>query len=182
MTPYQQAARYLQQGEIIAYPTEAVWGLGCDPNNEAIVQRLLTLKQRPMAKGLIVVAATTQQLAPYLDGLPNSALDKLRWYWPGPITYLVPDNGYAPAWIKGDHDSIALRVSAHPTVVSLCVTCGGAIVSTSANVAQQAPIKQRAQLDEEPFASALAMVVEGPLGDSEQPTPIRDLLTDEVYR
>lgn len=127
------AAQLLKQGGVIAYPTEGVWGLGCDPANLSAIQRLITLKQRSANKGLILVAANIEQLAPYLDGLPNELIDTAMSYWPGHTTLIVPDNGYASSLLTGSFDSIALRVTEHRPVVELCHAFGGAIVSTSAN-------------------------------------------------
>ena len=67
-------ASVMHQGGVIAYPTEAVWGLGCDPYNASAVNRILTLKQRDPAKGLILVAANIEQFAPFLEGLSNCLL------------------------------------------------------------------------------------------------------------
>jgi len=130
----QQAVRALQRGELVAYPTEGVWGLGCDPDNPWAIQELLALKRRAPGKGLILVAATESQLDAYLCHLSDNERDQLRQSWPGPNTWLVPAPAGTSAWITGGRDTIALRVSAHPTVHALCEAFGGAIVSTSANV------------------------------------------------
>lgn len=173
--------RCLKAGGLIAYPTEAVWGLGCDPTNEQAVHKLLTLKQREVAKGLILVAADLSQLTPYLQGLPPALLNKLTASWPGPMTWLVPDNGTAPPWIKGSHPRVALRVSAHPVVVELCRAFGAPLVSTSANGSGQPPIKRHALLCQT-FGSALDIIIDGPLGSADQPTTLRDAVTDEILR
>ncbi|HNI38217.1 MAG TPA: Sua5/YciO/YrdC/YwlC family protein, partial [Pseudomonadales bacterium] len=91
----------MRSGGVIAYPTEAVWGLGCDPHHEEAVTQLLALKQRNWRKGVILIAADVAQLAPYLRGLPEEKLAVLHASWPGPNTWLVPNNGAAPAWITG---------------------------------------------------------------------------------
>jgi L-threonylcarbamoyladenylate synthase len=127
------ASAILHQGGVIAYPTEAVWGLGCDPFNATAVFNLLALKKRLPQKGVILVAATLQQFDFILSDLPTPQYELLQQSWPGPITWLVPNNGTIPYWISGDHNSVALRVSAHPLVNALCRAYGGPIVSTSAN-------------------------------------------------
>src|SRR5688500_14462314 len=139
----------LRRGGVIAYPTEAVWGLGCDPFDQAAVMRLLALKQREVAKGLIVVAADAAQfddLADW-DALIDMQRDAVLASWPGPHTWIVPATARAPRWITGDHDGIALRISAHPLVVALCNSFGGAIVSTSANRAGAPPPRVLDELD-----------------------------------
>src|SRR5690554_6519377 len=92
----QQAAQKIRQGAVIAYPTEAVWGLGCDPFNKAAVARLLAIKQRPVDKGLIIVAADIEQFAWLLKDISDSELRQLSDSWPGPHTWLVPHNNRIP--------------------------------------------------------------------------------------
>src|SRR5690606_18310794 len=144
-----EAATALRSGGVIAYPTEAVWGLGCDPRNEAAVLRLLALKQREVDKGLILVGASEAQLTPYIDMLALDAAQRAAVLasWPGPHTWIVPASTQAPAWITGTHTGIAVRVSAHPTVIALCDAFGGALVSTSANRAGEPAPSRRDALD-----------------------------------
>ena len=88
----------VRKGGVIAYPTEGVWGVGCDPRDEAAVMRLLALKQREVDKGLILVAANEAQLAGYIDlsALDAEAIDAIRAGWPGPNTWIVPAAPDAP--------------------------------------------------------------------------------------
>ena len=175
------AAQMLAAGGVIAYPTEAVWGLGCDPHNQQAVLRLLSLKSRRVAKGLILVASSSEQFAPYLHGLEAGQLARMASSWPGPTTWVVPDNQYAPEWVRGDFQSIALRVSAHPVVAQLCNAFGGPIVSTSANLAGRPPCKRPWQVQRH-LGAKLDWIVHGELGASRSPSEIRDLLTDKVLR
>ncbi len=178
----EQASEVLRSGGVIAYPTEAVFGLGCDPFNEAAVEKILTLKQRPRAKGVLLVAADQQQIAPLLAGLSPELRARLDESWPGPVTWLIPDpKNLYPAWIKGEHTSIAIRVSAHPGVKALCESFGQAIVSTSANLADEPEIRSRLTL-QETFGDKVDFIVDGELGDSSQPSTIRDLLTGNTLR
>ena len=175
------AAEVLRAGGVIAYPTEAVWGLGCDPGNSAAVLRLLALKQRDPAKGLILVAADIAQFSPYLKGLPEQQLSRLSNAWPGPYTFIVPDNGYAPPLIKGHFSSVALRVSANKQVADLCRAFGGPIVSTSANLAGQ-PTPKWPWLVQQQLGQGFDFILPGCLGRSAKPSEIRDLITDKVIR
>ncbi len=175
------AANCLQQGGVIAYPTEAVWGLGCDPMNEQAVSRLLALKGRSEAKGLILIAASIEQLSPFLSGLDNKQRQILTDSWPAAITWLVPDNGFAPPWIRGGFNSVALRVTAHPVAKSLCEAFGGPIVSSSANLQGKAPAKNRQRVQQY-FPSALATIVPGQAGNKSEPTQIKDLLSGATLR
>ena len=165
----------LNKRGVIAYPTEGVWGLGCDPRDEAATMRLLALKQREVGKGLILIAADEAQLAPFIDmdALASDQRDAVRASWPGANTWIVPASNDAPAWITGDHDGIAVRVSAHPVVVALCDAFGGALVSTSANIATLPSPRTRAELDQR-IVYGVAAVAPGETGGLLQATPIRD--------
>lgn len=178
----QRACQSLKQGNVIAYPTEAVWGLGCDPQNEAAVGKILRLKNRPVHKGLILVSGSIAQFEPLLNKLSREQRDKLIASWPGHITWLVPDSdNLIPEWIKGDHQSVAIRVSSHTIVQELCSAFGGPIVSTSANEAGKEEIKSRFILEDK-FADKIAGIVDGDLGKSAKPSEIRDLLSGRVIR
>lgn len=183
MTPFQlrEAVRALHGGGVIAYPTEAVYGLGCDPLNPAAVQRLLELKQRPMDKGLILVAADFAQLQSYLLPLPAALAQQVHASWPGPVTWLLPVRPEVPHWLRGAHDSLAVRVSAHPVVHDLCAAYGGPIVSTSANPAGQRPARNPLTV-QRMFDGNVACILHAPLGGLGRPTEIRDGRTGRVVR
>ncbi len=175
------AARWIRNGGIVAYPTEAVFGLGCDPSDPLAVARLLAIKHRPVSKGLILVAARRAQLDPWLQPLPAGLEQRLQRSWPGPVTWLVPAADDCPAWLTGQHATLAVRVSAHPLVQALCERLGGAVVSTSANVSNQRPA--RSILDVQlRFAADIDYILGGPLGDLQQPTTIRDLTSGRIVR
>lgn len=183
MNPWQlrQAARVIHRGGIVAYPTEAVFGLGCDPLNAEAVQRLLALKQRPVEKGLILIAADLDQLLPYIAPLSPAAEAQLAATWPGPHTWLLPARADTPRWLRGEHDTIAVRVTNHPLAAALCRAAGQAIVSTSANRAGQRPATTALQVRRQ-FGDQLDMVLRGRLGQTNKPTTIRDLKTGRVIR
>jgi L-threonylcarbamoyladenylate synthase len=169
------AVSALHRGGIVAYPTEAVWGLGCDPFDEGAVMRLLALKQREVGKGLILVASDTSQLDGLVDWKPLSDTRRAEVLgsWPGPHTWVVPATARVPRWITGDHAGVAVRVSAHPLVVALCSAFGGALVSTSANSAGAPPPRTLAEADPALFSTVDA-ILHGDTGGLERPTPIRD--------
>ena len=178
------AATLLRNGGVIAYPTEAVWGLGCDPFDEAAVLRLLAAKQRAVDKGLILIAASISQLEDIVDwpSLSQTQREAALSTWPGPHTWVVPATARVPRWITGAHDEhVAVRVSAHPVVVALCEAFGGVVVSTSANRAGAPPPRDLAGFDTT-LRDALDGIVEGETGGLSQPTPIRDARTGNVLR
>jgi len=176
-----QTARIIEQGGIIAYPTEAVFGLGCDPLNPDAVLRLLALKHRPVEKGLVLIASNIAQLDPFMASLNAKQLDTLNASWPGPVTWLVPARPETPGWLKGHHDTIAVRVTDHPVAAALCQTVGHALVSTSANQTGQHPAKSPIQVRRY-FQNKLDRIVTGPLGNLANPTAIRDLHSNQLVR
>lgn len=186
MTTWQlrQAVRVIRQGGIIAYPTEAVYGLGCDPFNADAVLRLLSLKGRPMEKGLILIASDISQLLPFLAPLPENQFQQLEASWPGPVTWLVPARPETPAWLKGQHDTIAVRVTDHPIAAALCEEAGHALVSTSANPAGRQPAKTPLEVRRyfNHNGDQIDHIVVGSLGKHAKPTTIRDLSTGQTVR
>lgn len=178
---YKQAARTVQAGGVIAYPTEAVYGLGCNPLDADAVLQILDLKQRPAEKGLILIAADLQQLLPYLQPLSAALRRKVEATWPGPVTWLLPARAETPWWLRGTHDTLAVRVTAHPLAAALCRACGMALVSTSANRAGQPPARSALRV-RRVFGHQVDRIVHGPLGESARPTEIRDGRTGKVLR
>lgn len=175
-----RAVQSLRAGEVIAYPTEAVWGLGCDPFDEQAVRRVLALKQRSEAKGLILIAADVAQVLPWLAALTPAQRDAALATWPGPYTWIVPAPD-APAWLRGEHASLAVRVSAHPGVQALCRAWGGPLVSTSANRSGEPPARDAAELRQQ-FGDGLGFILPGALGGDPNPSEIRDAMTGAVLR
>ncbi len=178
-----QAAVALRQAGVIAYPTEGVWGLGCNPFDEAAVLRLLAIKQRAVEKGMILIAGSLTQLDAIVDW---SRLSEVRRSvvinsWPGPNTWVVPAQLRVPRWITGSHDSVAVRVTDHPDVIALCAAFDGPLVSTSANFSSLAPARTRDTLD-----PALLAIIDGVLvGETaglSRPTMIRDARSGETLR
>ncbi len=178
-----QAVAALRRGGVIAYPTEAVWGLGCDPFNAIAVRRLLRIKQRDECKGLILVSADLAQIASFidLDALPMERLKAVRATWPGPYTWVLPCPSRVPEWLRGAHPTIALRISAHRRVAALCNAFGGPIVSTSANLAGREPARTIDALDPALLAQ-IDGLLDGITGGLETPTPIRDAASGTVLR
>jgi L-threonylcarbamoyladenylate synthase len=175
------AARVLRAGGVIAYPTEAVWGLGADPWNESACRHLLAIKQRPWDKGLILVAADADQLAPFIEVPSNAVWKRAAVTWPGPNTWVFPCSEATPMWISGDHDSVAVRISAHETVRALCTRFGGALVSTSCNPSTRPPALSATQARLY-FGDDLDYVLPGATGGLARPTSIRDAMTGHILR
>ena len=171
----------LRSEGVVACPTEAVWGLSCDPDSEAAVSRLLALKQRPVEKGLILVAASESQLAFLLADLDPAQRATLSASWPGPNTWLVPHHGRVQPWVHGRFPSVAVRVSRHPVVKALCEAWGGPLVSTSANPAGAQPPRAGFQVARY-FGGSLDGMLPGEVGGASGPSQIRDLVTGALVR
>jgi L-threonylcarbamoyladenylate synthase len=166
---------------LVAYPTEAVYGLGCDPLNGEAVERLLELKGRARTKGVILIAAEFEQLRPYVALPPPEQLDRALASWPGPVTWIFPARPGLPGWLTGGRPTVAVRVTDHPLAAALCRAFGGPLVSTSANRSGQPPARAGWPLRLR-FGCALDAVLEAPLGGRSRPSEIRDLATGELLR
>jgi L-threonylcarbamoyladenylate synthase len=175
-----QAARVIRHGGIVAYPTESVFGLGCDPLRLDAVARLLDLKRRSPAKGLILIAHELQALLPYVEELDPAMRERIVATWPGPRTWLLPARPEVPFLLRGVHDTIAVRVTAHPVAAALCRECGHALVSTSANIAGHPPARTALGVRRS-FGNTIDYVLPGEPGGAPV-TEIRDARSGRIVR
>ena len=164
-------AAHLKNGGVIAYPTESCYGLGCDPDNRRAVQRILKLKQRPQHKGLILIASDYRQVARYLQALTLEQQQRLKEAGAQAITYLMPVLPSCPRWLRGTHDTLAVRFTAHPIAKQLCRSAGSALVSTSANRSGCKPAKTYAQCLR--LFGKKVWVLPGRVGKRKQPSTIK---------
>jgi L-threonylcarbamoyladenylate synthase len=177
----QLAAQIVHAGGVVAYPTEAVWGLGCNPFNETAVGRLLAFKNRPVSKGLILIADRIEVFEPLLEGITTAQRSKLAMTWPGPNTWLVPHRNLLPSWVVGEFATVAIRVTAHPVARDLCHAVGGPIVSTSANPSGKAPALNSLSVRRY-FGGDVDCSLDGAIGNAKAPSSIRNLITGQVIR
>ena len=177
MSSLGSVVEHLKSGKPIAYPTEGVWGLGCDPNNQNAIENLLRLKTRSHEKGLILIASKFEHFLEfsYVEDYKEKLLSK----WPGPHTWLVPPKENLSPLIRGNNDKVALRLSNHRIVCNLCDAFGGPIVSTSANKEGQSTLRGRNEILEY-FPEV--KVLDGKLGGLEKPSTIQDVVTDIILR
>jgi L-threonylcarbamoyladenylate synthase len=168
-----RAARIVRAGGVIAYPTEAVFGLGCLPGDREAVARVLTIKRRSWRKGLILIGAELAQLERYVVLPPEPRRSEVLASWPGPHTWVLHARPETPRWITGGRPSVAVRVTAHPIAAALCWAVGEALVSTSANVSRRPPHRRVLHLRRD-LGNRLDYVLAGPLGGLASPTRIRD--------
>ena len=173
----------LTDGAVICYPTEAIFGLGCDPDNQAAVAHLLQLKGRPLSKGLILIADNYSQCLPYVadEHIPLHKRAEIFSSWPGAVTWLLPAKASAPRWLTGGRQTIAIRVTAHPVVKRICQAFAKPIVSTSANFSGEMPVTSLSQA-KALVADQVGYYVDGPLGSHSSPSVIKDAMTGKVIR
>ncbi|MES9966517.1 MAG: L-threonylcarbamoyladenylate synthase [Sedimenticola sp.] len=176
-----EAARCFWRGGLLAYPTEAVFGLGCDPLDAQAVHRILKLKQRPVEKGLILIAADFEQLRPFVRTVDDQTMQRVFDSWPGPNTWLLPAAEDLPYWLKGEHATLAVRVTAHPVAAALCHACGSPLVSTSANLAGHPPARTPLAVQRS-LGDGIDMLIHAPVGEQAQPSTITDALSGRVIR
>ena len=176
----QQAAEVIKQGGVVAYPTEAVYGLGCDPADEDAVMQLLEIKQRPVHKGLILLGADLEQLLPWITLTPQQHA-QLSQQWPVGTTYLIEASPRVPTWIRGAHHKVAVRVSAHPVASELARRAGTAVVSTSANLSGRPALRDTLRVQRQ-LGNWVDFIVVGQCDVTAQPSTIIDLETGQTLR
>ncbi len=179
ITDIKKAQQMIYEGAIIAYPTEAIYGFGCDPYNESAVMRLLSIKQRDVAKGLILLISCWEQLSDLVAENFETYKDRIADTWPGHVTWLFPKSDKVPKFVSGEHKSIAIRMTAHEIAKKLCENIP--IISTSANISNNAPACSIENVISN-FADCIDGVVVGNLGAFSQPSSIYDVLTGERLR
>jgi L-threonylcarbamoyladenylate synthase len=183
MDNFHQALEALQNGQVIAYPTEGVFGVGCDPDNSEAITKLLTVKQRSADKGLILIAASYEQLLPYIDEaqLTDEQLQVVKSSWPGPVTWIMPVSERVLSLVSGQFDSVAVRVTDHPLVQKLCLAYGKPLTSTSANLSGHPPCKTTAEVERQ-LGDTDVVILAGSTGGRDKPSEIRDARTGKVLR
>ncbi len=155
----------------MAHALEGVWGLACDPFDAPAVDRILRMKRRRAAKGLIVIAASAEAFADELAALSSETGRVVRDSWPGAETWIVPNRRF-PAWITGGAPTVAVRVPGHEQARALAGAFGGPLVSTSANVSGWPPARTELVVRRH-FGAAADFVLSGGVGERRGPSRIR---------
>lgn len=171
----------MHAGGVIAYPTETVWGIGCDPFNAQALERVMQIKRRERDKGLILVAGSIEQFSFLLEGTPEQDMATLASHWPGPYTFLVPHKNRVHSLVHGKFSTVAIRVSPHPMVRRLCQQFGGPIVSTSANYSSRPTVRSAVQA-QRLLGHELDFILNGPVGLYPRPSHIIDLASGRQLR
>jgi len=174
-----RAADVLLSGGVVAYPTEGVFGLGCLPDDDDALTRLLAIKQRDPAKGLILIAASNDQLRGWIDLGPDGSLpdpDPRH-----PTTWIVPAGPRTHSLVQGDNAGIAVRITSNPVAAALCRAVGSPIVSTSANLSGR-PVARNEFVLRRQFGGHVDYVVPGKCGPASGASEIRDFRSGKVLR
>jgi L-threonylcarbamoyladenylate synthase len=173
----------IREGRVVAYPTEAMFGLGCDPHNKGAVAQLCALKERSIEQGYILVCGSLEQTSLYVqwDLVPEDKLSAVYRSCPGPTTWVLPASELVPEWISGKHNGVAMRVSSHAPIVSLCNVFGAPLVSTSANLHGLAPART-VDAVESYFGTQIDAMLDAPIGELNTATRILDAMTGKALR
>ena len=154
------AVQTLRDGELVAFPTETVYGLGANAQNPAAVRRVFEVKGRPANHPVIVHLDSPRFLHRWVREVPQSATRLAEVFWPGPLTMVMPRAANVHDVITGGQDTIAIRVPAHPMAQQLLTAFGGGIAAPSANrYGRLSPT--RAEHVREEFGDALRVILDG---------------------
>jgi len=175
------AVDVLEKGGIIAYPTESTFGLGCDPFNTVVIERLQEIKQREADKGMIVVVANWSQVEELVEWQDEIQKDMIEQTWPGHITWVFPAKKSLSPRLCGPHHTIAIRMSAEPLIKELCDQFGHGVVSTSANVSHKTAVTTMMEA-KSVFAEQVDFYVDEKVGAAKGPSKIIDAITCKIYR
>ena len=178
---YRRAVMTLRAGGIVAYPTESVYGLGCDPWDRTAVARVFAVKRRPARKRCILIAADPGQLEPLVDVRDPRFRGFASRCWPGPVTLVAPAREGAPAWLVDAAGTVATRVTDHPVARGLCASFGGALISTSANRDGCPPARDALRV-RAAFGTEIDWYVAGRTGGLAAPTRIVDIRDGRTIR
>lgn len=171
------------KGGVIAYPTESCLGLGCNPDDEDAIKRLLAIKQRQAKQGLILVASDQQQLNGYVqwDQLSASQLAELRSTWPGPVSWLIPASDTCSPLLRGEHTTLAVRIPAFKLMRDLCRSAQMPLISTSANRHGEPAITTVSQL-KALLGGEVDYIIDQPIQGLAQASKIIDAMTQNILR
>ena len=171
------ASEIIKNGGNAIYPTEGIYGIGCDPFNKSSVEKIFDIKGRDLTKNFIILASNIKYLKRIIDNnlFKNKALIDGSF-----TTWVVPTNKDCPLWLS-TNKSIAIRITNHPVVDELCENIGGPVISTSANCSNQKYTDNITAI-ENIFDGKIDCIVKGQLGNEKKSSMIKDILTDKILR
>ncbi|MDJ0880022.1 MAG: L-threonylcarbamoyladenylate synthase [Gammaproteobacteria bacterium] len=184
MSPWRlrQIASAINQGAIIAYPTDTIWGFGCHPRIEKAVTRIKSLKRRPRDKGLILLASSIELFKTYIN--PDDYyrhLSTLKMPRPRPLTWIVRAHPDCPSWLKARRGTLAIRITDLSHIRILCQGMQAPLVSTSANLSGQPTARNQFNIHKQ-FQHDVDFVIEGYRVPGRQASEIRELDSGKILR
>jgi len=184
MSPWRlrQIAYAINQGAVIAYPTDTIWGFGCHPLLEAAVVRIKSLKQRPRDKGLILLASSLELFKSLVnqDDYRHHA-STINMPRPRPVTWIARAHEDCPSWLMAPNQTLAIRISDLPHIKALCQTIQAPLVSTSANLSGH-PVARNHLIVRKQFRHSVDFIIEGYGLSARQPSEIRELNSGKILR
>ncbi len=170
----EEAAAVLRAGGVIGYPTETVYGLGCDPGNRDAVKRIRSLKGRDGNKPMILLVPNVQQVENLCQFIPDKAGILMDTFWPGPMTLVIPGSKNAPDSVISPEKTIAVRISPDPVCLQLMKVWKHPIVSTSANLSGMEPAISANEV-EDYFRGHIDLILDGGLRKEQNPSTLVNL-------
>ena len=171
------ASDIIKNGGVVIYPTEGIYGIGCDPYNKHSVEKIFQIKGRDYDKRFILISSQAEFLTNIIDiDIAQDERLKSKDF----VTWIVPANDSCPSWLKSDA-GVAVRITQHPVVKDLCNKLGSPIISTSANYANQEYIND-ISIIEKLFDGKVSCIVNGKLGNKKKPSTVRDIISNELLR
>ncbi len=168
----------LRAGEVVAYPTETVYGLAVDPCLELAIQRLFAAKGRPDDKPILLVVADEAQLTPLVREIPSRAQACISAFWPGPLSLIFPKHSNVSDALTAGGDTVCIRCPACVHARNLCRAFGGALTSSSANRSGEPPACSIDTLS----LPGVSVAIDGGVLGAALPSTVYNPSTDTILR
>jgi L-threonylcarbamoyladenylate synthase len=172
----EQAADLLKQGQVVAFPTDTLYGIAADPFNQAAIEKLFAVKNRPQEKGIPILLADLQDLDKVAQEVPPTAQSLINQYWPGALTLVVPKHPRLPSIISSN-EGVAVRIPDHEISRAFIRAAGGAVAATSANLSGERPAQNAAEAFEA-MNGLIAAVLDGGPVQHGQGSTVLDCMSD----
>lgn len=174
-----ETIKMLQKGGVIAFPTDTLYGVGADLDNEEAIKSLYDIKQRPLEMPLILLGSNKEQLMSYVLDWTEIAEKLSELFWPGGLTMILKKSFKVPEYVVSGMDSVGIRVPAHPVVIKILEEYGKPLATSSANMSGNPSPNTARMVSEELFETDLALLLDAGKTPSEEQSTIIDLSGDE---
>lgn len=178
MESIRKAAKAIKAGQVVAYPTETVYGLGADPFSEKALDRLFEIKGRDKSNPVLLIAADERQLLEVVAEIPSEARACMEAFWPGPLCLLFPKKRRVPEALTAGSDRVCVRQTSSKIARCLCLEVGHAITSSSANRSGKPPARSASEIE----LPGLAAIVDGGILPPALPSTIYDPYANRILR